>query len=162
MRLWIAMTLAAIGLMAGAWWLTMPRATETAAVDPNRETGSGSKGNQFGLAPTYIPPVPPKFLPRDLAELAEPISVVPESSEVAAEPSPFASEAPNVASATPVALHRIVPRPEAGTEPTPFMPYADEASELARLLRPEDNRLTGAADHGAAAHSPVAGFRGDR
>jgi hypothetical protein len=141
MRLWIAMTVGAIALMGATWWLTMPRSTETSADDTSREPGATAKGNYFSVAPTYVPPIPPpKMLPRELSESAEPIAVVAESAEVAIEPSPVASEAPVVATG-PAILLRIAPRPEAGIEPTPFMPYADEESELARLRRPGFDRV---------------------
>jgi hypothetical protein len=77
--------------------------------------------------------------PRPVVTFNEPIEVhIYSETEDTVEPMPAATPPPVIESSI---SDRIVPRPEAGTEPTPFMPYADEASELARLLHPGQDRL---------------------
>src|SRR5690349_1051906 len=61
MRLWIGMTLAAIGLAVGVWWLTQPADN---APPPEREAASSVGPNWIQKEPTYIPPSVPYRLPR--------------------------------------------------------------------------------------------------
>jgi hypothetical protein len=70
------------------------------------------------------------------ATAIEPVIVIPEVDLVEMSPAP---------ALLPIQIRetaeRLVPRPEHGIEPMPYMPYADEEAELARRRRDEVRRL---------------------
>ena len=71
MRLWIAMTLAAVGLAAGTWWLTRapapeqssaavsPEAVIAQSIPPPQPTGFSmpGKGRRFNIRPAANEPI---------------------------------------------------------------------------------------------------------
>jgi hypothetical protein len=136
MRLWIAMTLAAVGVAAGAWWLTRSSTPLSAS-----KSSAPEVCDVHPTAPGWPPePLPTAVRPRNFGASAtdsEPIAVVPET-EIASEPVPTPALPTNLVRET---SERLVPRPEAGIEPVPFMPYAEEDAELARLRRESQERL---------------------
>jgi hypothetical protein len=143
MRLWIAMTLAAVGLAGGTWWLTntptplspdryMRSWVDSSDNPPPQPTEISSpvpdSSRRFHIRPTGV----------DVRSISvEPIAVYVET-EGAVESAP--ALLPPVVTATAVS-DRLVPRPEAGIEPVPFMPYAEEDAEVARLRRESRERL---------------------
>jgi hypothetical protein len=132
MRLWIAMIFAAVGLAAGTWWLTRSPAPERPAA-PVSEQASQSRT----VASSTPRPMSPSHPIRAWTSAVEPIAVHPET-DVAVDPMPTPAVTTNLVRET---SDRLVPRPEAGIEPVPFMPYADEEAELARLRRQTQGRL---------------------
>ena len=140
MRLWIAMTLAAIGLAVGTWWLTRsPSPRPEGLVFSNSSRPEVAVGRQPAVnsLPIALTGAVKKGLFGDGHEGVEPIAVYVETEgSVESAPAPL----PPVETAT-ASSDRRVPRPEAGIEPVPFMPYADEEAELARLRRQTQGRL---------------------
>jgi hypothetical protein len=130
MRLWIAMTIAAVGLAAGTWWLTRsPEKPITAVSLATPETRTVAS-----LTPRTLPPSPPM---RRRTNAVEPIAVIPETDAVV-EPGTVPALPTNLVREV---SDRLVPRPESGTEPMPWMPYADEDGELVRNRREARDRL---------------------
>jgi hypothetical protein len=124
MRLWIAMTLMAVGLAAGTWWLTQPPSPEPEPIPvaaPRPEEGRTS--------PTSMVRTPPREHHIIQAAAIEPIAVVPEIDEL--QQSPITVPTPSAPTIR-VGLDRLAPRPETGIEPLPWMPYADQTERLAR------------------------------
>jgi hypothetical protein len=140
MRLWIAMTLAAVGLAVGTWWLTRspkPAAEGFVFSKSSRPEVRPGKQPEVHSSPIALTSAVKKRLFGDGHEGVEPIAVYVETeSSVESAPAPL----PPVVTAT-ATSDRLVPRPEAGIESVPFMPYAEEDTELARLRRESGERL---------------------
>jgi hypothetical protein len=141
------MTLAAVGLAVGTWWLTRSPSPEqpsttTSAVSPEMPEPRSIASS----APKAMPANPPI---RFSTIVVEPIAVIPET-DVAIEPGTTPAIPTNLVREV---SDRLVPRPESGVEPMPWMPYAEEDAKLARNGREARDRLA----HAQTAEPPLLG-----